>query len=57
MAAMKNHRGVLSLLCDHGVDMECGCDLGKRPLHYAAQHGGNKQLTRWLIIKTVVPIL
>lgn len=40
LAAMHNHVKILQLLFDHGVDLDCRCQAGKTPLHYAAQHGG-----------------
>ncbi len=40
LAAIRNHKSILEFLYEKGVDLECTCDLGKLPLHYAAQHGG-----------------
>lgn len=41
LAATRNHTKVLKLLFDHGVDLDSQCELGRTPLHYAAQFGGN----------------
>ena len=40
LAAMRNHSNVLEFLYEKGVELECPCDQGKLPLHYAAQYGG-----------------
>lgn len=42
LAAMRNHKKVLQLLFDHGVDLDCRCENGKTPVHYAAQFGCKK---------------
>lgn len=40
LAAMRNHKKVLQFLFDLGVDLDCRCENGKTPVHYAAQYGG-----------------
>jgi len=40
LAAMRNHKKVLQLLFDLGVDLDCRCETGKTPVHYASQYGG-----------------
>ena len=37
---MRNKKRVLQLLFDHGIDLDCRCETGKTPIHYAAQYGG-----------------
>jgi ankyrin repeat protein len=44
LAAMHNHVKILRMLFDHGVDLDCTCEAGKTPLHYAAQYGGKMKL-------------
>ena len=39
LAAIRNHRNILEFLYEKGVELDCTCNLGKLPLHYAAQHG------------------
>ena len=39
LAAIRNHKKILQLLFDHGVDLDCRCEAAKTPVHYAAQHG------------------
>ena len=45
LAAMRNHVKILCVLFDMGVDLDCCCEVGKTPLHYAAQYGGKKGLS------------
>ena len=45
LAAMRNHVKILCLLFDMGVDLDCCCEVGKTPLHYAAQYGGKNGLS------------
>ena len=40
LAAMRNKKKILQLLFDQGVDLDCRCEAGKTPIHYAAQYGG-----------------
>ena len=40
LAAIRNHTEILQLLFDHSVDLDCQCEVGRTPLHYAAQYGG-----------------
>jgi ankyrin repeat protein len=39
-AAMRNHKRILQFLFDQGIDLDCRCEMGKTPVHYAAQYGG-----------------
>lgn len=39
-AAMRNHKKILQFLFDQGIDLDCRCEMGKTPVHYAAQYGG-----------------
>ena len=50
LAAIRNHRNVLEFLYEKGVELDCPCNLGKLPLHYAAQHGCEysfKRISNW----------
>ena len=40
LAAMRNKKKILQLLFDHGIDLDCRCETGKTPVHYAALYGG-----------------
>lgn len=40
LAAMRSHCQILHLLCfNYGINFHAPCNLGKTPLHYAAQYG------------------
>ena len=51
LAAMRNKKKILQLLFDHGVDLDCRCEAGKTPIHYAAQHGGLYTKSRYHITR------
>lgn len=40
LAAIRNHQQILEFLYEQGVDLECACQAGKLPVHYASQYGG-----------------
>ena len=50
LAAMRNKKKILQLLFDHGVDLDCRCEAGKTPIHYAAQYGG---MFIWLCMESI----
>ena len=39
-ASMMNHKKILQNLFDQGIDLDCRCEMGKTPVHYASQYGG-----------------
>lgn len=40
LAVMRNHANIIEFLYDIGVDLDCMDQVGKNPLHYSAQYGG-----------------